>query len=199
MIAIFDYGAGNLRSVENTLQSLGARYQIVRDADGLRRASRIILPGVGHFGQMMRALDQLGVRSALLERLRAGVPFLGICLGMQALFEASAEAPEVSGLGLYPGRVERFAPGVRAPHMGWNELELRGSPLLFRNLPARPYVYFAHSYYVPETVAGTRAAALVDYSVRYAAALEDGNVFGVQFHPEKSGPLGQQVVRNFVS
>jgi imidazole glycerol phosphate synthase glutamine amidotransferase subunit len=199
MIAIFDYGAGNLRSVENTLQSLGAPYQIVRDPDGLRRASRIILPGVGHFGQMMRALDQLGVRSALLERLRSGAPFLGICLGMQALFESSAEAPEVAGLGLYPGRVERFAAGVRAPHMGWNELELRGSPTLFRNLPARPYVYFAHSYYVPETVAGPRAAALVDYSVRYAAALEDGNVFGVQFHPEKSGPLGQQVVRNFVS
>jgi imidazole glycerol phosphate synthase glutamine amidotransferase subunit len=199
MIAIFDYGAGNLRSVENTLQSLGASYQIVRDSDGLRRASRIILPGVGHFGQMMRALDQLDVRSSLLERLRAGVPFLGICLGMQALFESSAEAPQVAGLGLYPGRVERFAAGVRAPHMGWNELELRGSPTLFRNLPLRPHVYFAHSYYVPETVAGPRAAALVEYSVHYAAALEDGNVFGVQFHPEKSGPLGQQVVKNFVS
>ncbi|MBI3695305.1 MAG: imidazole glycerol phosphate synthase subunit HisH [Acidobacteria bacterium] len=198
MIAIFDYGAGNLRSVENTLSSLGARYQIVRDAAGLRRAAKIILPGVGHFGQMMRALDELGVRGALVERIRAGIPFLGICLGMQALFEMSAEAPEVKGLGLYPGRVERFPQGVRAPHMGWNELELRGSPSLFRGLGARPYVYFAHSYYVPEAVAGERTAALVDYSVRYAAALEGGNVFGVQFHPEKSGPIGQQVVKNFV-
>jgi glutamine amidotransferase len=198
MIAIFDYGAGNLRSVENTLQSLGARYQIVRDAAGLAQAERIILPGVGHFGQMMRSLDQLQVRAALLERIRAGVPYLGICLGMQALFERSTEAPEVEGLGLYPGRVERFPAGTRAPHMGWNELQLRGAPSLLRGLPPRPYVYFAHSYYVPETVAAGRAAALVEYTVRYAAALEDGNVFGVQFHPEKSGPLGQQVVKNFV-
>ena len=199
MIAIFDYGAGNLRSVENTLGSLGTTYEIIRDAAGLRRASRIILPGVGHFGQMMRSLDQLGVRATLLERLRAGVPFLGICLGMQALFESSAEAPEAAGLGLYPGRVERFPAGVRAPHMGWNELKPCGAPRLLHGLPARPYLYFAHSYYVPETVAAPRAAALVDYSVRYAAALEDANVWGVQFHPEKSGPLGQQVVRNFVS
>jgi glutamine amidotransferase len=199
MIAIFDYGAGNLRSVENTLDSLGARYDIVRDAAGLRRADKIILPGVGHFGQMMRALDLLEVRGAFVERIRAGVPFLGICLGMQALFESSAEAPDVAGLGLYPGRVERFPVGVRAPHMGWNELELRGSPQLLRSLPAHPYVYFAHSYYVPEAVAGDRAAAITEYTLRYAAALEAGNVSGVQFHPEKSGPLGQQVVRNFVS
>jgi imidazole glycerol phosphate synthase glutamine amidotransferase subunit len=198
MISIFDYGAGNLRSVENTLSVLGAAYEIVRDPAGLGRADKIILPGVGHFGQMMRALDQLGVRETLVERIRSGVPFLGICLGMQALFESSAEAPEVAGLGLYPGRVERFPAGVRAPHMGWNELELRGSPALLRGLGAHPYVYFAHSYYVPEAVAAERAAALVSYSVRYAAALEAGNVCGVQFHPEKSGPLGQQVVKNFV-
>jgi imidazole glycerol phosphate synthase glutamine amidotransferase subunit len=198
MIAIFDYGAGNLRSVENTLGALGASYEIVRDAAGLRRASKIILPGVGHFGQMMRALDELGVREAFVERIRAGVPFLGICLGMQGLFESSAEAPEVSGLALFPGRVERFGPGVRAPHMGWNELKLHGSPALLRKLGARPYVYFAHSYYVPEGVAGDRAAALVEYGVPYAAALETGNVYGVQFHPEKSGPVGQQVVRNFL-
>ncbi len=198
MIAIFDYGAGNLRSVENTLGALGAPYQIVRDAAGLERAEKIILPGVGHFGQMMRALDRLAVRDAFIERIRAGVPFLGICLGMQALFESSDEAPEVAGLGIFPGRVERFPAGVRAPHMGWNELQLRGQPRLLERLGAHPFVYFAHSYYVPEAVAGDRAAALVDYSVRYAAALETGNICGVQFHPEKSGPLGQQVVRNFV-
>lgn len=198
MIAIFDYGAGNLRSVENTLGALGASYEIVRDAEGLQRAGRIILPGVGHFGQMMRALDQLDVRGALLDRIRAGVPFLGICLGMQALFDSSAEAPEEQGLGLYPGRVERFPAQVRAPHMGWNELELRNSPSLLRGLGLHPYVYFAHSYFVPETVAGQRAAAVVEYGVRYAAALEAGNVFGVQFHPEKSGALGQKVVANFL-
>jgi glutamine amidotransferase len=198
MIAIFDYGAGNLRSVGNALDALGAHYAIVRDAAGLRRAQKIILPGVGHFGQMMRALDRLSVREAFRERIRAGVPFLGICLGMQALFESSAEAPEAAGLGIYPGRVERFPPSVRAPHMGWNALELRGSPVLLRGLGDRPYVYFAHSYYVPEDAAGDRAAALVSYTIRYAGAIESGNVFGVQFHPEKSGPVGQKVIKNFL-
>lgn len=199
MTAVFDYGAGNLRSVANTLEALGAEYQIVRDAASLGVASRIILPGVGHFGQMMRAIDELGVRAAMVERIRAGVPFLGICLGLQALFERSAEAPELAGLGVFPGSVERFPNGVRVPHMGWNELEVRGEPRLFRGLPAGAHVYFAHSYYVPETVAGDRAAAIVRYSVPYAAALETGNIFGVQFHPEKSGPLGQLVVRNFLA
>src|SRR4051794_30349519 len=108
MIAIFDYGAGNLRSVENTLAEIGAPHTVVRDSDGLRAASKIILPGVGHFGQMMRALDELGVRETLLERIGAGVPFLGICLGLQALLESSEEAPDTRGLGLYPGSVRRF-------------------------------------------------------------------------------------------
>ena len=199
MIAIFDYGAGNLRSVENTLDSIGANYEIVSDADGLRQADKIILPGVGHFGQLIRSLDSLGVRETFRERIAAGVPFLGICLGMQALFEGSEEAPELSGLGLYPGRVRRFAVGARVPHMGWNELELQGQPRLLRDVGARPYVYFAHSYYVPAEVAGERAAAICEYGIRYAAAIESENVFGVQFHPEKSGDLGQQVVRNFLA
>lgn len=199
MIAIFDYGAGNLRSVENTLDSIGATYEIVSNADGLLQADKIILPGVGHFGQLIRSLDSLGVRETFRERIAAGVPFLGICLGMQALFEGSEEAPELSGLGLYPGRVRRFAIGARVPHMGWNELELQGQPRLLRDVGARPYVYFAHSYYVPAEVAGERAAAICEYGIRYAAAIESENVFGVQFHPEKSGDLGQQVVRNFLA
>ena len=199
MIAIFDYGAGNLRSVENTLDSIGATYEIVSNADGLLQADKIILPGVGHFGQLIRSLDSLGVRETFRERIAAGVPFLGICLGMQALFEGSEEAPELSGLGLYPGRVRRFAIGARVPHMGWNELELQGQPRLLRDVGARPYVYFAHSYYVPAEVAGERTAAICEYGVRYAAAIESENVFGVQFHPEKSGDLGQQVVRNFLA
>ena len=195
MTAIFDYGAGNLRSVENTLGELGYEYQLVRDSDGIRKASRIILPGVGHFGQMMRALDALEVRTALLERIATGVPFLGICLGLQALFDASEEAPEVHGLGLYPGTVRRFPADARVPHMGWNELELRRESKLVRELNARPFVYFAHSYYVPEN---ERAAAICTYSTPYTAVLECGNVFGVQFHPEKSGPVGLQIVRNFM-
>jgi imidazole glycerol phosphate synthase glutamine amidotransferase subunit len=195
MITIFDYGAGNLRSVQNTLGELGWEYELVRDSEGLRRAPKIILPGVGHFGQMMRALDALQVRDALLERIRAGVPFLGICLGLQALFETSEEAPEERGLGLYPGTVRRFPADARVPHMGWNELTARPDSKLVRNLDARPYVYFAHSYYVPEN---ERASATCTYAVPYTAVLECGNVFGVQFHPEKSGPVGLRIVRNFL-
>ena len=195
MIAIFDYGAGNLRSVQNTLGALGWEYQLVRDAAGLAAAGKIILPGVGHFGQMMRALDSLGVRAAFRERIAAGVPFLGICLGLQALFQTSEEAPEERGLGVYPGTVRRFPVDARVPHMGWNELAVRPDSKLVRNLPGRPFVYFAHSYYVPEN---DRAAATCTYEVPYTAVLECGNVYGVQFHPEKSGPIGLQIVRNFL-
>ena len=199
MIAIFDYGAGNLRSVENTLDSIGAKYEIVSNADGLLQADKIILPGVGHFGQLIRSIDSLGVRETFRERIAAGIPFLGICLGMQALFDGSEEAPELRGFGVYPGEVRRFAADARVPHMGWNELELQGQPRLLQGVGPRPYVYFAHSYYVPAKVAGERAAAICEYGIRYAAAIESENVFGVQFHPEKSGDLGQQVVRNFLA
>jgi imidazole glycerol-phosphate synthase subunit HisH len=195
VIAIFDYGAGNLRSVQNTLGEIGCDYTLVRDSAGLNAATKIILPGVGHFGQMMRALDELQVRQTLLARIAAGVPFLGICLGMQALFERSAEAPEVAGLGLYTGSVERFDPGARVPHMGWNELEPRAGSRLMSNLAPRPYVYFAHSYYVPEN---PRAAATCTYGPTYTAAIESDNVYGVQFHPEKSGAIGLKIVENFL-
>jgi imidazole glycerol phosphate synthase glutamine amidotransferase subunit len=196
VIAILDYGAGNLRSVENTLAQVGCRYTLVRDAGGLRAAAKILLPGVGHFGQMMRAIHGMAVRETLRERIAAGVPFLGICLGMQALFESSEEAPEVRGLGWFPGTVRRFAAGVRVPHMGWNELSPRGDSKLLAGAGAQPYVYFAHSYYVPEN---RHAAATCTYGVRFTAALEAGNVFGVQFHPEKSGAIGLGIIRNFVA
>jgi len=195
MITIFDYGAGNLRSVQNTLAEIGAEYTLVRDAEGLRQATKIILPGVGHFGQMMRALDRMQVRDAFLDRIAAGVPFLGICLGLQALFNGSEEAGEVRGLGVYEGTVRRFAADARVPHMGWNELEPRRPSRLLANLEPHPFVYFAHSYYVPENA---HTAAACTYTLPYTAVLESGNVFGVQFHPEKSGPLGLRIVRNFV-
>jgi imidazole glycerol-phosphate synthase subunit HisH len=195
MISIFDYGAGNLRSVENTLGAIGAEYELVRDAEGLRRATKIILPGVGHFGQMMRALDEMDVRQALLERIRAGVPFLGICLGLQALFAASDEAPEIDGLGLFPERVRRFSTDARVPHMGWNQLERRRPSLLLNGAGEKPYVYFAHSYYAPVV---PYTAAICDYTVPYTALLEYENVRGVQFHPEKSGAVGLRIVRNFI-
>ncbi len=195
MISIFDYGAGNLRSVENTLSEIGAAYTLIRDADGLCRASKIILPGVGHFGQMMRALDTLGVRDAFIERIGDGIPFLGICLGLQALFESSEEAPEARGLGIFAGAVRRFPSDARVPHMGWNSLALQGASRLLANVGEDPYLYFAHSYYVPVNAA---TAATCTYSLPYTAVLERGTIFGVQFHPEKSGPLGLKIVRNFV-
>jgi imidazole glycerol phosphate synthase glutamine amidotransferase subunit len=195
MISILDYGAGNLRSVQNTLGEIGAEYELVRDKAALSRATKIVLPGVGHFGQMMRALDRMQVREALLDRIRAGVPFLGICLGLQALFDSSEEASGERGLGLFPGGILRFPATARVPHMGWNEIRPRDSSKLLRNLAPHPYLYFAHSYYAPLTDA---TAATCDYHVPYTAVLETKNIFGVQFHPEKSGPLGLQIVSNFV-
>jgi len=194
MIAIFDYGAGNLRSVENTLAEVGAQYTLVRDADGLRAASKIILPGVGHFGQIMRALDEMKVRETIAERITARVPFLGICLGLHALFEGSEEAPEMRGLGLFSGTVRRFPETARVPHMGWNTLEPRKASRLLAD-GAQPYVYFAHSYYAPVTEA---TAATCSYTLPYTALLEEANTFGVQFHPEKSGPVGLAIVKKFV-
>jgi imidazole glycerol phosphate synthase glutamine amidotransferase subunit len=195
VITIIDYGAGNLRSVQNTLDEIGAAYTVTRTPDRLDRASKVILPGVGHFGQMLRALDGRRLRRPLHDVIRRGVPFLGICLGLQALFESSEEAPGLEGLALFPGTVSRFPAHARVPHMGWNELERRHSSRLLAGLPDRPYVYFAHSYYAP-VVRPTVASCT--YETSYTAVLEHENVFGVQFHPEKSGPTGLEIMRNFV-
>ncbi|MFN2476295.1 MAG: imidazole glycerol phosphate synthase subunit HisH [Chthoniobacterales bacterium] len=195
MIAVLDYGAGNLRSVQNALEVIAAEFEIVRDAAGLQRGAKMLLPGVGNFGQMMRALDRLKVREPLKERISAGVPFLGICLGLQALFERSAEAPDVEGLGVFDGAVERFAAGARVPHMGWNTVQpVKSSQLLEPG--NEPYVYFANSYYVPVCAA---TAATCTYTQSFTAVLESGNIFGVQFHPEKSGAAGLDVIRRFAA
>ena len=195
MISILDYGAGNLRSVQNTLDEIGAQYELITTPEEIFAAEKIILPGVGHFGQMMRALDEMQVRDALIERLRSGTPFLGICLGLQALFEESDEAPDVRGFGIFQGQVRRFGDGARVPHMGWNSLDRRRESRLLTGLGNAPYMYFAHSYYSPVIKA---AAATCCYTVPYTAVLDAGNIFGVQFHPEKSGAYGIQLVRNFV-
>jgi len=195
LIGIFDYGAGNLRSVQNTLDEIGATYELVRDGAGLERASKIILPGVGHFGQMLRALDEMNVRGTIIDRIQAGVPFLGICLGLQGLFESSEEAPDQRGLGIFRGEVKRFDIAARVPHMGWNQLDRVRPARLLKGMPEHPYVYFAHSYYVPVV---EQAAATCTYGVPYTAILESNNIFGVQCHPEKSGPLGLAIVRNFI-
>jgi imidazole glycerol-phosphate synthase subunit HisH len=195
MIGIIDYGAGNLRSVQNTLAEIGAPYRLVHTPEQLRAASKVILPGVGHFGQMMRALEMMEMHEPIKKAIGLGVPFLGICLGLQALYERSEEAPELQGLSLLPGVVKRFSHDLRIPHMGWNEIVPKPDTTLLHNLGPRPHLYFAHSFYAP---VGPATAATCEYGVPYTAVVESRNLFGVQFHPEKSGPLGLRIVKNFV-
>jgi imidazole glycerol phosphate synthase glutamine amidotransferase subunit len=195
MTTIIDYGAGNLRSVQNTLDELGAAYVVTNSPGDVLRATSLILPGVGHFGQMMTALDQLQLREAIADRARSGVPLLGICLGLQCMFDSSEEAGDKQGFGFFPGVIQRFAGPVRIPHMGWNSLDAVKSSKLLRDIPPQPFTYFAHSFYAPLNHA---TAATCTYSVSYTAILEHENLFGVQFHPEKSGPVGLQIVKNFL-
>ncbi len=195
MTTIVDYGAGNLRSVQNTMEELGAPFETTNSADIVSKATKLILPGVGHFGQMLAALDQLGLREPILARIRAGIPFLGICVGLQCLFEGSEEAPGIAGLGVFRGLVKRFVGEARIPHMGWNSLDRVKPSKLLAGLDENAYTYFAHSYYAPVNNA---TAATCTYIQPYAAVIEHENIHAVQFHPEKSGPVGLQVVRNFV-
>jgi len=195
MTTIVDYGAGNLRSVQNTLDELGAEYSVTNRANDVAKADKLLLPGVGHFGQMMAALDRLRLRAPIAERVKAGVPMLGICLGLQCLFEGSAEAPEQRGLGFFPGTIRRFEGSIRIPHMGWNSLDFVKPAKLLRDIDPQSFTYFAHSFYAPVVPA---TAATCTYAVPYTAVLERDNLFGVQFHPEKSGPIGLRIVRNFL-
>src|SRR3954452_9864307 len=191
MTTIVDYGAGNLRSVRNTLEAIGAGYEVVNRPGDVERASRIILPGVGHFGQMMRSLDELGLRQPLRERVESGIPFLGICVGLQCLFERSEESPGSLGLGILPGVVRKFTGDVRVPHMGWNSLELRRPSRLLQGLGDNPFTYFAHSYFAP-LISATAAACT--YVEPYSAVIEQGNIYAVNIHPEKSGEAGLKVL-----
>ena len=195
MIALVDYGAGNLRSVENAFAAIGTPTARVADPRALAAAKRIVLPGVGHFGALMCALGASGLDAALRERLEAGVPFLGICLGMQALYEASDEAPGLPGLGLLPGRVERLPAGVRVPHMGWSEVRVQPGSRIFDGAPQGSRFYFAHSFYCPPE----GAAATAFHGTEIGAAVEAGHLWGVQFHPEKSGPEGLRLLERFVA
>jgi imidazole glycerol phosphate synthase glutamine amidotransferase subunit len=193
VISVIDYGAGNLHSVENALRFCGAEHELIQDAASLTRATKIILPGVGNFGQMMRALDALKLREPLVDAIRRGVPFLGVCLGLQALFEASDEAPGERGLGIFPGAVRRFS-GVRVPHMGWNTLDRVRQSSILEGAGERPFVYFANSYYAPVVAA---ASAVCDYGTPFSAVIESGALCAVQFHPEKSGAAGLRIFNNF--
>jgi len=192
---IVDYGAGNLRSVQNTLDELGAEYRVTNKPAEVRVSEKIILPGVGHFGQMMRAIDDLGLREPILEKIRTGVPFLGICIGLQCLFDASEESPGSRGLGVFTGSVKRFVGDARIPHMGWNSLDPMKPCRLLQGLGSEAFTYFAHSYYAPLIDA---TAAACTYIHPYTAIIEQNNIHAVQFHPEKSGPVGLRVVDNFL-
>ena len=195
MTTIVDYGAGNLRSVQNTLDEIGVGYVVTSNWREVKSAERIILPGVGHFGHMMASIDRLQLRTPLLDRLHEGIPFLGICVGLQCLFERSEEAPGVSGLGFFPGVVKRFSGEARIPHMGWNSLARLKEARLLDGLDHEPFVYFAHTYYAPLFDATVAACT---YLQPYTALLEQENVCAVQFHPEKSGSVGLRVIRNFL-
>lgn len=193
MIAIVDYKAGNLASVKKAIEHVGFTAEVTGDPDVVRRAERIVLPGVGHFSTMQRLADS-GMRDAIREAIGRGVPFLGICLGMQWLFTGSTEAPEVKGLGVFEGVCERFPGEVKSPHVGWNDMALRGGSRLLAGVEREAFVYYTHSYRAP-VVDGV--IATTDYGTAFAAAVERGNVFGVQFHPEKSGEAGLQILKNF--
>ena len=193
MIRIVDYGAGNLLSVKKALDWLGQDSAITSDPAELRRASRIILPGVGHFAATAR-LAHCGLETAIARAIEEKVPFLGICVGMQWMFAGSEESPETAGLGLFPGTCARFPHRVKSPHVGWNQLEITAGSRLFRGLPPSPFVYFTHSYHAPLT---RTTVASCEYGGPFSAAIERDLVFGVQFHPEKSGESGLRLLANF--
>ena len=195
MIAVVDYKAGNLTSVMKALAAIGAQAISTDDPETVKRADKIILPGVGHF-QATTFLSEHGLTQAIEEQIAAGIPFLGICVGLQWLFRGSTEAPAVPGFGAFDAECDRFSPGQKIPHVGWNSLKIAPDSSLFSGIPDGSFVYFTHSYRAPvlnETVAVT------DYGAPFTAAAERDNIFGVQFHPEKSGPIGLQILRNFVA
>jgi len=193
MIAIVDYGAGNLPSVKKAFDCLGAEAVVTDQLGMVAAASKIVLPGVGHFSSL-RALNTTGLDEALLQSASAGKPFLGICLGMQWLFEGSEECLEVGGAGIFPGRCRRFPPSVKSPHVGWNSLAVQEGSRLLRGIAQDSFVYYTHSFHAPVV---TETAAASEYGVRFAGAVERGNIFGVQFHPEKSGDVGLSILKNF--
>lgn len=199
MIAIIDYDAGNLKSVEKALLALGEQPVVTRDKDTILAADKVILPGVGSFGDAMGRLHQYGLVEVIHRVVEQETPFLGICLGLQLLFERSDESDGVEGLGLLKGEILRIpdCAGLKIPHMGWNSLEIRPGAKLFAGVGQGDYVYFVHSYYLKAEDEAVVAAS-TEYSTHIHAAVECGNVFACQFHPEKSSDVGLQILKNFI-
>ena len=196
-IAIIDYGMGNLHSAAKALEKVGAQVTVTRDPELVRQADKVILPGVGAFGDCMKNLNERGLAPVIHEVIAAGKPFLGICVGLQMLFEGSEEDPGVAGLGIFKGMVRKIAaPGLKIPHMGWNNLEYRTSSSLFQGLPPAAYVYFVHSFHAVPTDESC-ITAVTDYGGQVTAAVGRGVVQAVQFHPEKSSAVGLKILANF--
>ena len=199
MIAIIDYDAGNIKSVEKVLQHLGQEAVITKDRDVILSSDKVILPGVGSFGDAMGKLRKYKLDQVIYDVVDKKIPFLGICLGLQLLFERSDETPGVEGLGILKGEILRIPdqPGLKIPHMGWNSLKYPNEGRLFRGIPEDSYVYFVHSYYL-KAEDESIVTATTEYSTLIHASVESGNVFACQFHPEKSSDVGIQILKNFV-
>ena len=201
MIAIIDYDAGNIRSVEKALLALGEQPVVTRKKEEILAADKLILPGVGAFGDAMERLHQYGLVDVIREAVKdKGIPILGICLGLQLMFERSDESDGVEGIGLLKGEILKIpdSPGLKIPHMGWNSLKIKPDTCLFAQIPDGAYVYFVHSYYL-KAEAPDIVAATTEYSTNIHAAVEQGNIFACQFHPEKSSEVGLQILKNFIS
>ena len=200
MVAIIDYDAGNIRSVEKAVRYLGKEVTVTSEPEEILAADRVILPGVGAFGDAMKRLHAMGLVEVIRQVADRGTPFLGICLGLQLLFEKSEESPGVPGLGLLQGEILRLPehPGLKVPHIGWNSLKYPNPGRLFRGIPEDSYVYFVHSYYLRAQDEGI-VTATTEYGTLVHASVESGNLFACQFHPEKSSETGLTILENFLS
>ena len=195
-VTIIDYGAGNVPSVERALDRLGAESERTGSPEDISRARVLLLPGVGHYSALVRALDEQNMRGPLVEAIGRGVSFLGICLGLQVLFESSAESPQLRGLHLLPGKVRALPAHVKLPHMGWNQIAANRQSRLLAGIDSGAYFYFAHSYAAPDSNGSTAATCF--HGISFAAVVEQQNIYGVQFHPEKSGDAGSRLLENFL-
>lgn len=198
MIAIIDYGAGNIQSVSKALAHIGCEAFITRDKDKILKADGAVLPGVGSFGDTMDTMTEYGIKDTVIEYTKSGKPFLGICLGLQLLFPKSEESPDANGLGIFDGSITKIpsGEGLKIPHIGWNSLDIKKNDGLFRGIGKNPYVYFVHSYFLNASDKSI-VSAQTEYGVTIDAAVEKGNVYATQFHPEKSGETGLKILRNF--
>lgn len=199
MVAIIDYDAGNIKSVEKAVIALGGDVRVTRNREEILRADHVILPGVGAFGDAMEKLHRYGLVDVIMETVQTHIPFLGICLGLQLLFESSEESEGVKGLGILPGRIVRLPEetGLKIPHIGWNSLRYPNKGRLFEGISEESYVYFVHSYYLKAEEPGI-VTATTEYAAHIHASVEKGNVFACQFHPEKSSEVGMRILRNFM-